>query len=239
MNSNDKSGFDLQQAMDEMEYNKARAEANPEIQEEFSSEYMYCDPNNFYETKKLYKQFGYKYSLHLWVLQQQQFAEADKKDKSVNTNIFTLEEAISLASEKHKGQTDKAGQPYILHPLAVMNTVQGDTAKMAGVLHDIVEDTPVTFDELRQLGCPEAVVEAVKLVTHAEDFDGSNESYMADIKNIVDSGNQTAIDVKWADITHNQDLSRIPSPTEKDRNRLNRYAKAKEALKPLVSGYLK
>jgi GTP diphosphokinase / guanosine-3',5'-bis(diphosphate) 3'-diphosphatase len=151
---------------------------------------------------------------------------------------FTLNDAIKLAEEKHKGQVDKGGEPYISHPLSVMGMLKDEPSKMAGVLHDIVEDTTVTFDDLKGLGCPEEVLSAVRLVTHAEDFDGSDESYMRDIQNIADSGNQIAVDVKWADLTNNQDLSRIPSPTPKDHARLIRYSKAKTVLKPLVSDYL-
>lgn len=158
--------------------------------------------------------------------------------KAITVPAFTLNDAIRLAEEKHKGQVDKGGEPYVSHPLSVMGMLKDEPSKMAGVLHDIVEDTPVTFDDLEKLGCPKKVLSAIKLVTHAEDFDGSDKSYMRDIQNIADSGNQIAIDVKWADLTNNQDLSRIPSPTPKDHARLVRYSKAKIILKPLVSDYL-
>ena len=158
--------------------------------------------------------------------------------KSSAVSAFTLNDAIKLAEEKHKGQLDKGGNPYISHPLAVMGTLKDDPSRMAAVLHDIVEDTPVTFGDLQRLGCPSEVLNAVRLVTHADDFDGSDESYMRDIQTIAESGNQIAIDVKWADLTNNQDLSRIPNPTPKDLARLERYSKAKTILKPLVSGYL-
>lgn len=151
---------------------------------------------------------------------------------------FTLNDAIRLAEEKHKGQVDKGGGPYISHPLSVMGMLKDEPSKMAGVLHDIVEDTPVTLDDLENLGCPEDVLSAIKLVTHADNFDGSDESYMRDIQKIADSGNQIAIDVKWADLTNNMDLSRIPSPTAKDHARLKRYTKAKSILRPVVSTYL-
>ena len=158
--------------------------------------------------------------------------------KNQTSTAFTLKDAIILATKKHEGQFDKGGSPYITHPLSVMDMLVDEPSKMAGVLHDIVEDTPITFAELKALGCPKPVLDAVKLVTHSEDFDGSNEAYMRDIQQIADSGNQIAIDVKWADLTNNQDLSRIPSPTDKDYARLERYKRAKVVLRPLVSQYL-
>jgi hypothetical protein len=151
---------------------------------------------------------------------------------------FTLDDAIKLATNAHLGQLDKGDRPYIEHPLFVMNMLRGDKDKMTGVLHDVVEDSPITFDILRNIGCPEPVIEALQLLTHDEQFDGSDVAYMRYVKTIADSGNQTAIDVKWADLTNNQDLTRIPKPTSKDRARLQRYSEAKELLKDKVSEYI-
>ncbi len=153
-------------------------------------------------------------------------------------NTFTLNDAVELATQRHEGQVDKGGKPYISHPLSVMAMLEDEQSKMAAVLHDIVEDTTVTFEELAELGCPKPVIDAVKLVTHSKDFDGSDEAYVRDIQQIATSSNQTAVDVKWADLTNNQDLSRIPNPTARDYARLERYGRAKVILRPLVSKYL-
>ena len=160
------------------------------------------------------------------------------RSKELIKITFTLDNAIELATNVHLGQLDKAGRPYIEHPLFVMNMIRGDKDKMTGVLHDVVEDSQITFDSLRNIGCPGPVIETLQLLTHDEQFDGSDEAYMRYIKTIADSGNQTAIDVKWADLTNNQDLSRIPNPTDKDFARLERYKNAKIVLRPLVSKYL-
>jgi hypothetical protein len=74
---------------------------------------------------------------------------------------FTLDDAVRIARDAHAGQIDKSGRPYIEHPLRVMTRVQGEHTQMAAVLHDVVEDTTVTPDDLRAAGCPEPVVTAV------------------------------------------------------------------------------
>lgn len=107
---------------------------------------------------------------------------------------------------------------------------------MAGVLHDIIEDTQMTTAELTKMGCPESVIDALKLVTHPLFF--NDDQYLEMIKEISDSKNQIAIDVKWADLTHNSDLSRTKNPNENDLKRQAKYLKAKEILKPFVSEYL-
>ena len=82
--------------------------------------------------------------------------------------MSTLERAIRIAAEAHAGQTDKAGAPYILHPLRVMMSVEGDDARIAAVLHDLVEDTPWTFEDLRTEGFSDAVIAALESLTRRE-----------------------------------------------------------------------
>lgn len=130
--------------------------------------------------------------------------------------MSTLERAIELAARAHAGQRDKGGHPYILHPLRVMQAVSGEAERMAAVLHDIVEDTPVTFDDLLAEGFSVEVVDAVRALTK---FDGETREQAA--RRIV--GNPIARAVKLADIADNMDLSRIPNPTERDFERLREY----------------
>lgn len=78
---------------------------------------------------------------------------------------FTVDDAIAVARRAHAGQTDKAGRPYIEHPLRVMGNVAGEEERMAAVLHDVLEDTAVTVGELRSAGCPEAVLAALLALT--------------------------------------------------------------------------
>lgn len=79
----------------------------------------------------------------------------------MSQSSFTLDDAVALAAKAHAGQVDKAGQPYIEHPMRVMRRVQTDDERITAVLHDILEDTSVTVDDLRSLRCPENVIAAV------------------------------------------------------------------------------
>ncbi len=129
-----------------------------------------------------------------------------------------LEEAIALATEAHAGQRDKAGQPYILHPLRVMFRLTSETDRIVGVLHDVVEDTATALDDLRKLGFSEEILRAVDCVTQREGE--PREEYAVRYKS-----NAIARRVKLADLEDNMDVRRISEITEKDRERLNRYLK--------------
>ncbi len=83
--------------------------------------------------------------------------------------MATLEKALQIAAKAHEGQKDKEGLPYILHPLRVMGHVEGSDAQIVAVLHDVVEDTAVTLDDLRAAGFGETVLAAVACVTHRKD----------------------------------------------------------------------
>lgn len=127
--------------------------------------------------------------------------------------------AYAIALVAHKGQVDKAGVDYINHPLAVARKFKTKKERIVSLLHDVVEDTNVTLDDLR-LFFDEEVVEAINLLTHREEDDYL--TYLARIKE-----NELARKVKLADLENNMDLSRLPNPTEKDYERLeNKYKPA-------------
>lgn len=136
-----------------------------------------------------------------------------------------LEQAIELATRLHLGQVDKAGKPYIGHPLRVMNAVEGETAKIVAVLHDTVEDTPLTVEEVETLFGTEVAV-AVQALSKAED-----EDYFDFIDRVLQ--NPISIQVKIADIQDNMDLSRLATVTDRDLKRLERYRKALDILQKL------
>ena len=134
-----------------------------------------------------------------------------------------LGRAIELAKQHHKGQTDKAGKPYIEHPLRVMNQMKSEKEKIVAVLHDIVEDTDISLNDLKNEGFSEEVVSAVECLTKQ---DGENyDSYIERI-----SFNPLAVKIKLADLEDNRDLTRLPQVTDKDLERLEKYDKALEKL---------
>jgi len=137
--------------------------------------------------------------------------------------VSTLERAIVIAADAHAGQVDKAGEPYILHPLRVMLLVSGETARIVAVLHDVVEDTPVTLEQLRESGYSAEVIDAVDALTRRD-----GEDYFAFVERA--GRNQIARAVKLADLADNMDMTRIASPSTRDTERLARYSRAKEML---------
>ena len=133
--------------------------------------------------------------------------------------MATLERAIAIAAEAHTGQVDKAGAPYILHPIRVMLRVPSIEEKMTAVLHDVVEDTTITLDMLLAEGFPREVVRAVDALTKR-----SGETYEAFVARAV--MDPIGRSVKLADLAENSDLTRIQSPTTKDIERVEKYRRA-------------
>lgn len=160
--------------------------------------------------------------------------QTDNNAPSKNpTTELTLEDALILAAQKHRGQVDKAGKPYILHPLRVMQNLgagASDEERMAALLHDIVEDCDVSFDDLHEMGFPSSVVVAVQHLTKTED---EQRDYMSAIRRVAQ--NSIARRVKIADLTDNSDISRLKNPTATDYARLEKYQKAKQFLENLAS----
>ena len=128
----------------------------------------------------------------------------------------TIERAIEIAATAHAGQRDKAGQPYIFHPLRVMLRVDGAHEQMAAVLHDVVEDTSVTLDNLAQEGFPSEVLRAIAALTKLPGETRLEAAARA-------AADPVARKVKLADNAENMDLSRIPNPTDKDYARCREY----------------
>jgi len=130
--------------------------------------------------------------------------------------IEALDLAIKLASQYHYGSVDKSGQPYILHPLAVMNKMNSYVEKIVAVLHDVVEDTQFTLLELKYEGFSDEIIEAVDAISRREGE--SAKKYYERIMN-----NTIAIKVKISDLEHNMSMSRLLVVTEKDLNRVRYY----------------
>jgi hypothetical protein len=133
--------------------------------------------------------------------------------------MATIEKALQIAAQAHAGQKDKDSQPYILHPLRVMAGVQGEEAQIVAVLHDVIEDTTVTLDDIRQAGFAETVLAALLLVTHRKEEPYAD--YVVRCK-----PNPIARQVKLADLRENSRLERAllrPHRLQADLARLRRY----------------
>ena len=134
-----------------------------------------------------------------------------------------LEKAILCAVKAHAGQKDKAGAPYILHPLRIMMKMDSQAGMIAAVLHDVVEDSSVTLADLRAEGFSEEVIAAVDHLTRRED-----EAYEIFINRL--RHNPLAVKVKLADLEDNLDIRRIENVTERDIERIQKYQAAREKL---------
>lgn len=148
--------------------------------------------------------------------------------------MSTLEKAIALATTAHSGQKDKAGAPYILHPLRVMLGMDTESEMTVAVLHDVLEDSPVTEDDLRKEGFSEDIVKTVRCLTR-----NPEESYEAFIERL--KSNDTARKVKMADIEDNMNVKRFKypdHPTEKDIERLKKYYQSWNMLREKKKRYL-
>lgn len=130
-----------------------------------------------------------------------------------------LELAIEVATQAHKGQLDKGGNPYILHPQAVAAALDSTENKIVAYLHDVVEDTEITLEDLKEMGFTYRIVNSIRILTKSKDI--SYEDYLKSVKK-----DSNAWRVKMADIKHNMDISRIPEPTAKDFARIEKYKKA-------------
>lgn len=130
-----------------------------------------------------------------------------------------LERALQVAVQAHAGQKDKSGASYIFHPIRVMMRCKTPDAKILALLHDVVEDTSVTFEELRAEGFSSESLATLRLLTHSE-----NEPYEDYIERL--SNNRSAEEVKIADLEDNADVRRLREVDERSVDRLRKYLKA-------------
>ena len=137
-----------------------------------------------------------------------------------------LEKAIAIAVEAHKGQKDKAGDPYILHPLRVMFRMDTKEEMIVAVLHDVLEDTAITPDQLKEMGFSETVLEALDSVTKR---DGETYEDFVQRAALHPIGKK----IKLADLRDNMDLSRLEKITDKDIRRVKQYHSALKIIKEL------
>lgn len=140
--------------------------------------------------------------------------------------IYTdlTKKAMILAYEAHREQEDRSGVPYVFHPLHLAEQMETEETTVAALLHDVAEDTDYTLADLREMGFPEPVLEALALLTHDPAV-----PYLDYVRALKD--NPIARAVKLADLTHNSDLTRLDQVRQKDLERVEKYRRAMEILR--------
>ena len=135
--------------------------------------------------------------------------------------IYTdmTKKALSLCFEAHKNQTDKSGLPYVFHPFHLAEQMKTEETVIVALLHDVVEDTEYTINDLSEMGFDKSVVDAISLLTHDDDTE-----YMEYVLRIKQ--NSIAKAVKLADLKHNSDITRLDVVDEKALQRREKYLKA-------------
>ncbi len=135
--------------------------------------------------------------------------------------IYTglTKKALKLCFEAHKEQVDKSGMPYVFHPFHLAEQMTDEATTVVALLHDVVEDTAITFEDLEKQGFSVEIINALKLLTH--DKNTPYMEYVGEIKK-----NSIATKVKLADLRHNSDLSRLDIVDEKALKRKEKYEKA-------------
>ena len=135
--------------------------------------------------------------------------------------IYTplTKKALAMCFEAHRDQVDKSGLPYVFHPFHLAEQMDDEASVCVALLHDVMEDADYTVDDIRVLGMPAAVIEALLLLTH-----DASEPYLDYVARVA--RNPLAAKVKRADLRHNSDLSRLDEVTDLDRPRVEKYQKA-------------
>ena len=139
--------------------------------------------------------------------------------------IYTKDtkKALRLCFDAHINQTDKSGLPYVFHPFHLAEQMKTEETTIVALLHDVVEDTDITLEDLQEKGFNKEIIDAIALMTHDDDTDYMD--YVREIKK-----NPIAKAVKLADLKHNSDLSRMDVIDEKVLERRKKYLEAVERL---------
>ena len=135
-----------------------------------------------------------------------------------------IKKACNLIFEAHKGQLDKGGYPYVMHPIHLAEQMDDELSTIVALLHDVVEDTDVTFEDLTEMGFPKEVIDALTLLTHKKDV-----PYLEYVSAVKES--EIATKVKLADLKHNSDITRIETNDDKSKERITKHKEAIRVLK--------
>ena len=141
--------------------------------------------------------------------------------------IYTAltKKALQIMFDAHKDQLDRAGAPYVFHPFHLAEQMPDEISVAAALLHDVVEDSGMTFDTLAMQGISEEVIDILRLLTHDPAM-----PYMDYVHKIKLSGNPRAIQIKLADLNHSADPTRLHEMTPDDLKRFQKYDAARHLL---------
>lgn len=147
-------------------------------------------------------------------------------------NTLTVEETVEFIKKAHEDQTDKGGKPYWMHPVSVMQRIANPTEdeQLAALLHDVVEDTPYSLANLREMGYSANTVKMVDLLTRKP----GGGTYIEWIKSLATSGNKGAIKIKIADNEDNSDPDRIARMPPEQQGIVKRYKRSLEILRSVL-----
>ena len=153
------------------------------------------------------------------------FFTEEEYERIKNTDEL-IYKSLEIVTKVFNDKTDKGGFPYIIHLMKVYSGVSDYTEKVCALLHDIIEDTEVTYDDLRSVGYNEEIIDIITILTKLK-----GEDYRDYIKRIIDSENVHAMNIKLSDLRHNMDSGRIKNPTQNDVIRITkRYEPAYEKI---------
>ena len=132
-------------------------------------------------------------------------------------NSDLIYKSLEIVTRLFNDKNDKGGMPYVIHLLKVYSGVSDYLEKVCALLHDVVEDTDVSYDDLIDIGYNKEVIDILRILTKLK-----GEDYKDYITRIIDSGNKNAMNIKLADLRHNMDPSRIKNPTTNDYERISK-----------------
>jgi len=141
----------------------------------------------------------------------------EEEYNSLKENKELIYKSLEIVTRLFNDKCDKGGFPYVIHLLKVYEGVSNYLEKVCALLHDVVEDTDVTYDDLREIGYNSDVIDILKVLTKLK-----GEDYRDYINRIIDSGNVHAMNIKLSDLRHNMDLGRIKNPTANDYERVSK-----------------
>ena len=146
----------------------------------------------------------------------EKYFSEEEYERIVESNDL-MYKSLEIITKLFNDKEDKGGLPYVIHLLKVYSKVSSYEEKVCALLHDVVEDTPVGFDDLKKVGFPKDVIDILRILTKEK-----GEDYRIYIERIIKSENIHAMNIKLADLVHNMDISRIKNPTSNDVLRISK-----------------